>query len=1264
MGCTIKRIVVSCVNLLVIVSAGYAINWSTELVDANFSVNGMTMIFTKDGWPCVAYASGGTVKFAERGPSGWTIENVASNYGGGLISLDLDSLGYPHISYCYHAAFLDPAYIYYAFKDNTGWHIMMIDEVAYWGGSDHWSRIKIDRNNYPHIVYLENEGYLDYAYKNVSGWHFASLTRTVLDTDGWAGFDLDLDNHPHIVHFYDYSGSRRLEYVYYDGFKWNFETIESNFQPATGSDLALDANENPHVVYNAEGIEDLKYAYRDANGWHITTVDNVNNTGDYPSIALDYADNPRVSYHYATNSDLRYGYKDASGWHFETVASAGNVGQYSSIQFNTAGEPFIAYSDQSNADLWLARPQYYPPRPFSLLAPTNGAWANPLPMFRWQACSYQGDSISRYELWIDGIWNKNVTPPTITASQPASPMTSGWHTWRICAIKTNGNSIWSNETWSVRIDATPPTSFDLQSPSNNIWTIQRRPIFSWTPSADAESGLRKYQIFIDGFKAGDNIPPTSTSAICPVSLPDGSHTWFIRALDNVGNYTNSNQTWTIKVDSTGPNSFSLVSPLNNIWTGNPTPTFIWRSTIDNGIGLSHYQLWMQFNYGTWVVKQDSIVDTTYTLLPSQALTHGTWCWRIRAIDSLGNYRETSYRTLYVDLQPPLPFSLSSPLNNSIAHLPTPTFYWHPTSDPNAGLAKYQLWIDSVLNVDNIIPPDTSSAPSSPLAEGPHRWFVNAVDNVGNVRKSTQTWTIYLDWNPPDTFSLSTPADYETLSINLPTLVWHPSHDIGSGIKKYQLWINSAVNVDSIPNTDTISTPSSPLANGFYTWYVKAFDYAGGERSSNQVWRFVIIRDSIPPTTPQLITPANGIYLSDSSITFIWRKSSDQWSGIRDYRLQYAKDSLFFLPATITVIDTFYSVNLADTTYYWRVRAYDNANNPSEWSTVWKFTIDTHNPAVPTLISPIGGIFVSDTLVTFEWTVVTCLDTLDEHNQKKNIGRNKVNPELLSSPVRYILQIDTVTDFISPLIVDTLDVTSITIPLYENFPFYWRVRAYDLAGNQGPYSNPDSFGVDITAPVIDSTTVWNDTSCIGPFEILTKVTDNLAGVDSVLLYYKRDEDPAWVSRIMRPTGTPDWYLDTIPAVANPNDTVRYYIRATDLSQPYNIATDPQGAPTNYYWFIANYTGIAEMKVTPKFFSFGLKGNPIKDKVVFNLSLPKDAEITLRVHDVLGRLIDIPIAGKKSVGVYTIPWTKKVSSGVYFYSLETPWEKKVGKFVLLR
>ena len=402
-----------------------------------------------------------------------------------------------------------------------------------------------------------------------------------------------------------------------------------------------------------------------------------------------------------------------------------------------------------------------------------------------------------------------------------------------------------------------------------------------------------------------------------------------------------------------------------------------------------------------------------------------------------------------------------------------------------------------------------------------------------------------------------------------------------------------------------------------------------------------------------------------------------------YTLQCARDSLFsdlVINVSGLTDSIFISTPVADTIYFWHVEAVDSAGvNSGYQEHPFSFIIDTQSPNTPTLISPINGVFLNDTVVTFEWTEVTfdlpvatdkspkdkCIKNETSFFEQESGVIKKRSQQLFASEVRYVLEVDTTINFTTPILIDTTDTIITTIYFTQGYPYYWRVKAYDLAGNQSPFASPDSFGVDISAPLIESTTVWIDTTYAGPFEIQTKVVDNLAGTDSVILYYQRDEDSIWVSLTMKPDNYPHWYLDTIPQVSIPNDTVRYYIKAVDSTQIGNISVDPSGAPANHYSFLAyKIVGIDEKKIIPEIFRFTVPNNPQYDKILFYIALPDKGMVSLHIYDIAGRLVDIPIEGVKLPGYYRISVSPELSSGVYFYRFTSRWQKKKGKIVFIK
>ncbi|MCK4226675.1 choice-of-anchor D domain-containing protein, partial [candidate division WOR-3 bacterium] len=191
-------------------------------------------------------------------------------------------------------------------------------------------------------------------------------------------------------------------------------------------------------------------------------------------------------------------------------------------------------------------------------------------------------------------------------------------------------------------------------------------------------------------------------------------------------------------------------------------------------------------------------------------------------------------------------------------------------------------------------------------------------------------------------------------------------------------------------------------------------------------------DITPPSTVIIISPSDGVYLNDSTVNFIWNEASDILSGVDHYVLQYALDNGFSQGLVeTTMVDTSFIAVLPDTICYWHVKAVDAVNNEGSFSTTWQFEVDTQAPATPMLNTPVGGIWLNNTNVNFQWSTVTF-----------TTGEGKAQPfggggpgGIRFSPVRYILEVDTNTSFTSPIVVDTLTVTSTNITLNEDF-YYW------------------------------------------------------------------------------------------------------------------------------------------------------------------------------------------------------------------------------------
>jgi subtilisin family serine protease len=93
-----------------------------------------------------------------------------------------------------------------------------------------------------------------------------------------------------------------------------------------------------------------------------------------------------------------------------------------------------------------------------------------------------------------------------------------------------------------------------------------------------------------------------------------------------------------------------------------------------------------------------------------------------------------------DVSPPAAPVPVAPGDGSVVTTATPTFTWQASSDPESGVARYQLFVDGSLNRE-VSAVSTSTTPVGELSEGPHTWSVRAVNGVGLTADSpTKSFT--------------------------------------------------------------------------------------------------------------------------------------------------------------------------------------------------------------------------------------------------------------------------------------------------------------------------------------------------------------------------------------------------------------------------------------------------------------------------------------------------------------------------------------------
>lgn len=238
------------------------------------------------------------------------------------------------------------------------------------------------------------------------------------------------------------------------------------------------------------------------------------------------------------------------------------------------------------------------------------------------------------------------------------------------------------------------------------------------------------------------------------------------------------------------------------------------------------------------------------------------------------------------------------------------------------------------------------------------------------------WNIYFatyEFHAPD---LIYPENFSYINDTTPQFEWSavPRHNEGSGswgspTITYTLqystdgtFLTNIMTISDIPDNLYQLPETLTLSDTSYFWRVQAVKESGDSSGYQTAFTFTV--DTQPPEIPVLISPADDTLICDSTPTFEWSSAAFSFSGERlllseaegsrtmkpatlknniifsapvRFTLQYSPDSEFTAQVTTadSLVDNFYTVPESqalnpDTSYYWRVRAFDLAENQSDF----------------------------------------------------------------------------------------------------------------------------------------------------------------------------------------------------------------------------------------------------------------------------------------------------------------------------------------------
>ncbi len=604
-------------------------------------------------------------------------------------------------------------------------------------------------------------------------------------------------------------------------------------------------------------------------------------------------------------------------------------------------------------------------------AVTNGATDPPLgmPTFAWDSVS----GSSRYNLQISasaGFANLAVDVTTYaTTYTPVNVLNDGEYYWR---VRGNEGTNWGTfsevhtftKDWSDAGKIVP----ELISPLDGAqFAAFAATDFSWK----AMLGAASYQLEISMDATFTTVmykAVTLKSQHTPTSrLAANTYFWHVTPIDSKGNLGHPSAARSFVFNwNVAP---QLLTPANNIDTAY-APTFAWTAVA----GAKEYRLEVDTDQSFPSPTVCRCYNTDFTWEKNLA-NDQEYFWRVKALDDVGNSSQWSptYRfRMKWNFKP----QLLTPRNNSISQS-YPFLSWTPIP----GIERYQVQVDESTSFNNpIFDQQIHNTAVAGIIQFTDRilfidrnyfWRVRGVDAENNTTPWSDIFTfqyglttspnlVYpLPYFVPDTVNLPVHADR---TIAWPLFIWDTTHQwttknsfsYSAAPDYYQITVstdpafatpNFQIETGGLAVAPTLEQPFTNLQDGqLYYWRARAFR-EGVQMGVDSIWQTRI--DTTFPQLPvtdtiKLIHPVDGFEAVGDPPVLGWQPVKDA----HHYAIEISRSPDFaqLLEAAHPQFVNYVPWQgrhdrLPFGTYWWRVRAENNANIPlGDWSEARHFNL--------------------------------------------------------------------------------------------------------------------------------------------------------------------------------------------------------------------------------------------------------------------------------------------------------------------------------------
>lgn len=614
----------------------------------------------------------------------------------------------------------------------------------------------------------------------------------------------------------------------------------------------------------------------------------------------------------------------------------------------------------------------------------------------------------------------------------------GVYRYIIFVNDTNNNTVRNNSAslnFTIRDVLAPNIS--LMTPPNNHYT----PNTSFTAfyNVSDQIGVNNCTLNVSGVNRNSTLSnPNGTVLNLTATLPtDGIYTWNITCNDTSGN-RNISETRTITRDTIAPTVFLNTS--NNTFSSSTNIVFYYTPSDTN---LGSCSLWGNWS-GSWALNQTNSTPTNNALNNfSVTLTHGTYGWNVQCQDIVSNAFNGTNFTYTVDTVIPNWSGISIYVPNNSVYASGASYQFNITATDNGSSINSTVFeinfTGNFVNTTTTRSGNVFSVVFTDRAAGSYayRWYIN--DSAGNL--NTTPIFSYIIQKATPSLQLLLNSSYANMSVGLNSHI-NATGQLITPTGSVTLYLDgTAINTGSYVSNITQLTEERRY--NFTLVYTATQNYSEGQLS--------LFADVIDTTPPQIVlgNPANNsIELSEVLFFFTPYDNIDieNCTVVLDGVLNNTKDVAKGVESNITIS------GIPDGVHNWTMNCSDTSNNTAINSTLKYFTVDTQQPTAFDLYRPVSGNISANISPVFIWNQ-TSDTTFDRYTIQidNDVGFGSINQQANTTPVTN---------------------TSRQFTLTDQTIWYWRVIAYDMAGNQRISTQTFNYTADATAPVVTQSSPSN------------------------------------------------------------------------------------------------------------------------------------------------------------------------------------------------